>query len=106
MQTSRVSEGRQSVFEGFPSQRYSQIREKGKLARRYVGPFKIRSRIGDVAYKLQLPPELSGVHDVFHVSMLKKYVEDPMHVLHYQPLDIQPDASYVAKSVAVVDTKE
>ena len=57
--------------------------EKGKLALKYVGPFKIKSRISDVAYKLQLPPELSGVHDVFHVSMLKKYVEDPVHILHY-----------------------
>ena len=80
--------------------------EKGKLARRYVGPFEIRTRIGDVAHKLQLPQELSGVHDVFHVSMLKKYVEDPTHILHYQPLDIQPDASYVAKPVAIIDTKE
>ena len=80
--------------------------EKGKLALKYVGPFKIKSRISDVAYKLQLPPELSGVHDVFHVSMLKKYVEDPAHVLHYQPLDIQPDASYIARLVAIIDTKE
>ncbi|KAJ8630515.1 hypothetical protein MRB53_023838 [Persea americana] len=65
--------------------------EKGNLAWRYIGPFEIRTRIGDVAYKLQLPPELSGVHDIFHVSMLKKYVEGPTHTLHYQPLDIQPD---------------
>ena len=80
--------------------------EKGKLARRYVGQFEIRSKIGDVAYKLQLPPELSGVHDVFHVFMLKKYVEEPAHVLHYQPLDIQPDAFYIARLVVIIDTKE
>jgi hypothetical protein len=45
---------------------------KGKLAPRYVGPFKIVDRRGEVAYKLELPPQLSDVHDVFHVSQLKK----------------------------------
>ena len=71
-----------------------------------VGPFEIRTRISDVAYKLYLPPELSGVHNVFHVSILKKYVEDPTHVLHHQQLVIQPDASYIAKPIAIIDTKE
>ena len=80
--------------------------ENGKLAQRYVRPFEIRTRIRDVAYKLQLSPELSKVHDVFHVSMLKKYVEDPTHALHYQPLEIQPDTSYIARPVAIIDTKE
>ena len=80
--------------------------EKGKPARRYVGPFEIRSMIDDAAYKLQLPLELSGVHDVFHVSMLKKYVEDPTHVLYCQLLDIQPDVSYIARPVVAIDTKE
>ena len=80
--------------------------EKGKLARRYVGPFEIKSKIGDVAYKLQLPPELSEVHNIFHVSMLKKYMEDPTHILHHQPLNIQPNASYIVRPVAVIDTKE
>jgi hypothetical protein len=45
---------------------------KGKLAPRYVGPFKIVDRRGEVAYQLELPPQLSDVHDVFHVSQLKK----------------------------------
>jgi hypothetical protein len=47
---------------------------KGKLAPRYVGPFKIVDRRGEVAYQLELPPQLSDVHDVFHVSQLKKYL--------------------------------
>ncbi|GKF06341.1 hypothetical protein Tco_0037009 [Tanacetum coccineum] len=57
---------------------------KGKLAPRYVGPFEILERIGPVAYRLRLPEELSGVHDTFHLSNLKKCLADAsLHV----PLD-------------------
>ena len=55
--------------------------KKGKLAPRYIGPFEIRSRVGEVAYRLILPHELSRIHPVFHVSMLRKYIPDPSHVL-------------------------
>ena len=55
--------------------------KKGKLAPRYVRPFEIRSRVGEVAFRLVLPPELSRIHLVFHVSMLKKYITDPSNVL-------------------------
>ena len=50
--------------------------QKGKLSQRFIGPYDIVSKIGDVAYRSALPPELSSVHNVFHVSMLKKYVPD------------------------------
>ena len=55
--------------------------KKGKLSPRYVGPFEVLERIGAVAYRLALPPPMAGVHDVFHVSMLRKYVADPSHIL-------------------------
>ncbi|GKC53886.1 hypothetical protein Tco_1076631, partial [Tanacetum coccineum] len=58
--------------------------KKGKLAPRFVGPFKILERIGSVAYRLELPEELSGVHDTFHVSNLKKCLADANL---YVPLD-------------------
>ena len=64
---------------------------KGKLAPRYVEPFKITERIGDVAYRLRLAPQLSQVHDVFHVLMLKKYTRDPSHVIPYTEIPLQPD---------------
>ena len=57
------------------------FRKKGKLSPRYVGPYEIVERIGEVAYRLRLPPELARIHDVFHVSMLRKYMVDPSHVL-------------------------
>ena len=51
--------------------------KKGKLSPCYMGPYEIVERIGEVAYRLRLPPELARLHDVFHVSMLRKYITDP-----------------------------
>ena len=59
---------------------------KGKLHPRFIGPYEILERIRNVAYRLALPPEMSGVHNVFHVSMLKKYITDPSHVLQSDPV--------------------
>ena len=55
--------------------------KRGKLSPRFIGPFEILERIGVVAYRLALPPNMSGVHEVFHVSMLQKYTPDPSHVV-------------------------
>ena len=80
--------------------------QKGKLAKRFVGRFEIKSKIRDVAYHLVLPPELAGVHDVFHVSMLRKYIPDPTHVLQHEPLQLQADATYVERPMQIIDTEE
>ena len=61
---------------------------KGKLLRRFIEPFEILSHVGDVAYRLALAPKFAGVHNVFHVSMLKKYVTDSSHMLQHEPLKI------------------
>ncbi|KAL0539731.1 hypothetical protein IC582_023947 [Cucumis melo] len=76
--------------------------KRGKLSPRFVGPFEILERIGPVAYRLALPPSLSTVHDVFHVSMLRKYVSDPSHVVDYEPLEIDENLSYVEQPVEVL----
>ena len=55
--------------------------KRGKLEPRYIGPFEILERIGTVAYRLALPPSLSSVHEVFHVSMLRKYTQDQAHMV-------------------------
>ncbi|KAL0546476.1 hypothetical protein IC582_016386 [Cucumis melo] len=75
---------------------------RGKLSPRFVGPFEILERIGPVAYRLALPPSLSAVHDVFHVSMLRKYVPDPSHVVDYEPLEIDENLSYTEQPVEVL----
>src|SRR5262249_39569593 len=79
---------------------------RGKLNPRYVGPYEILEKIGDVAYRLALPPNLEGVHNVFHVSMLRKYVRDPEEIVALEPLEVQPNLSTIEKSIRITDTKE
>ena len=62
--------------------------KRGKLSSRFIGPFEILERIGTVAYRLALPPSMSGVHEVFHVSMLRKYTPDPAHVVDWGQIEV------------------
>ena len=78
----------------------------GKLAPRFIGPFEILDRVGEVAYRLALPPQLSSVHNTFHVSMLRKYEPDPSHVLDWTDLEVEEDVSYEERPVQVLDTRE
>ena len=77
--------------------------KKRKLAPRYIGPFEIRSQVGEVAYRWVLSPELSRIHPVFHVSMLRKYVVDPSPVLQPQAVELNEDLTYEKFPVAIVD---
>ena len=79
---------------------------RGKLRPRYIGPYEIIARMGPVAYKLKLPPELSRIHDTFHVSMLRKYIPDPSHVLREQPVQVKENLTYEETPVQIVDHKE
>nr|XP_016467519.1 PREDICTED: uncharacterized protein LOC107790127 [Nicotiana tabacum] len=76
---------------------------KGKLSPRYIGPYPILERIGLVAYRLALPLELSSVHSVFHVSMLKKYFHDLSHVIDRQDIEFDDTLSYEEVPVAIID---
>ena len=67
---------------------------KGKLGPRFVGPFKVLKRIGTLAYKVVLPPSLSKIHNVFHVSTFRKYIYDPSHVVELEPIQISEDLTY------------
>ena len=79
---------------------------QGKLAPRYIGSFQILERIGAVAYWLALPLSLVGVYDVFHVSMLRRYVPAPTHVLIDISVPVQPDVTYEEVPVRILDRKE
>ncbi|KAJ0802805.1 putative nucleotidyltransferase, Ribonuclease H [Helianthus annuus] len=79
---------------------------KGKLSPRFIGPFEILERIGEVSYRLALPPQLSHVHNVFHVSSLRGYNYHPLHVISYPLLTIHEDLSYEEEPEAILDRQE
>jgi hypothetical protein len=79
------------------------FRVKGKLARRYVRPFKIIDRKGEVAYQLELPPQLSELHDVFHVSQLKKCLRVLEEQLPIEYLDLGGDLTYSERPIKILN---
>jgi hypothetical protein len=79
---------------------------KGKLAPRYIGPFKIVERRGEVAYQLELPESLAGVHDVFHVSQLKKCLRVPEEQIPLEELTVKEDLTYEEFPVKILETAE
>ena len=80
--------------------------KRGKLSPRFIRPYEIVSKVGLVAYRLKLPPELSRIHDTFHMSMLRKYIPDPSHVLREQPVQLKENLTYEEIPVQIVDCKE
>ena len=79
---------------------------KGKLAPRYIGPFKIIERRGEVAYQLELPKSLSGVHDVFYVSQLKKCLRVPEEQIPLEELTVKGDLTYEEFPIKILKTAE
>ena len=81
----------------------SRFGKKGKLAPCYIGPFEILERVNPVAYRLVLPAELSQVHNVFHVSMLRKYIRDPLHVIDNFGIVVNEDLGYEENPIRIID---
>ena len=75
---------------------------KGKLSPRFIGPYEILEREGSVAYRLALPLEFTKLHDVFHVSMLRRYRSDESHILPMQDVQVQSDYSYDEEPKAIL----
>ena len=79
---------------------------RGNLSLRHIRPFEILERVGTFSYRLALPPNLSGVHLVFHVSMLRKYTPNPTHVVEWGEFVVDADGTFKEGLVSIMDSRE
>ncbi|XP_058088861.1 uncharacterized protein LOC131235619 [Magnolia sinica] len=82
------------------------FKKKGKLAPCFIRPFEILDHVGAVAYRLALPTALAGIHNVFHISMLKKYTPDESHIVSWEQIELTDNASYTDEPIRILDHKE
>ena len=80
--------------------------KRGKLSPRFIEPFEILERVGTIAYRLVLPPNMIGVHEVFHVSMLRKYTPDPTHVVDWGQIEVDTDGTFEEGPVFIMDSHD
>ncbi|XP_057495665.1 uncharacterized protein LOC130780661 [Actinidia eriantha] len=104
-ETSKKNQSDWAFLKVSPMKGVVRFRKRGKLNPRYVGSFKILEKIGPIAYRLALTAELANVHDVFHVSMLRRYVADPTHVLERPPIELEKNLQYEERPVRIMDTR-
>ena len=76
-----------------------------KLAPQYCGPFEILSRMGQVAYQLALPPNLK-VHNIFHISIFKKYLHDATHVINWNDVQVEPEGYFWVELDCILERRE
>ena len=80
--------------------------KRGKLSLRFIGPFEIVERVGTIAYRLALSPSMSGVHEVFHVSMLRRYTPDPAHVVDWGEIEVDTDETFEEGPMCIMDSRD
>ena len=80
--------------------------KRGKLSSRFIGPFEILERVGTVVYQLALLPSMSGFHEVFHVSMLRRYTPDPAHVVDWGEIEVDTDGTFEEGPVCILDSRD
>jgi hypothetical protein len=88
-----------------PMKGVKRFRVTGKLSPRYIGQFSILEKCGKVAYKLELPPSLAGVHDIFHISQLKKCLKAPVDVILPEVAPLDTDLIYPEHPIRILDQK-
>ena len=76
--------------------------KNGKLSPIFIGPYEVIEKVGPVAYRLELPSDLEKIHNVFHVSMLRRYRSDPSHVVSLEAIELRPDLTYEEEPVEIL----
>ena len=85
-----------------PWKKVMRFGKKGKLSPRFIGPYEVIEKVGPIAYLIALPPDLEKIHNVFHVSMLRRYRSDPSHVVSSQTIELRPDLTYEEEPVEIL----
>jgi len=87
-----------------PTTCVGRVLKSRKLTLRFIGPYQITRRIGPVVYEIALPPHLANLHNVFHVSQLRKYIANPSHVLEADDIQVWEDLTMEAGPVQILDS--
>ena len=85
---------------------YFKVREAWKVESTIYSPYVIVDKVGEVAYRLRLLLDLANIHDVFHVSMLRKYIANPSHILMEQPIQLKENLTYEEHPVEILDRRD
>ena len=98
----RYEIGEKMFLKVSPWKKVIRFGKKGKLSPRFIGPYEVIEKVGPVAYRLALPPDLEKIHNVFHVSMLRRYHFDPSHVVSSETIKLRPDLTYEEEPVEIL----
>ena len=98
----RYEIGKKVFLKVSPWKKVMRFGRKGKLSPRFIGPYEVIKKVGPVAYRLALPLDLEKIHNVFHVSMLRRYRSDPSHVVSLETIELRPDLTYEEELVEIL----
>ena len=85
-----------------PWKKVMRFGKKGKLSPRFIGLYEVIEKVGPIAYRLALPPDLEKIHNVFHVSMLGRYRSDSSHVVSTETIELRSDLTYEEEKVEIL----
>ena len=98
----RYEVGKKVFLKVSPWKKVMRYGKKGKFSPRFIGPYEVINKVGPVAYRLTLPPDLENIHNVFHVSMLIRYRSDPSHVVSSETIELKPNLTYEEEPVEIL----
>ena len=98
----RYEVGEKVFLKVSPWKKVMRFGKKGKLSPRFIGPYEVIEKVGPVAYRLALPPDLENIHNVFHVSMLRRYRSDPTHIVSSETIERRPDLTYEEEPMEIL----